>query len=130
MKRMDLKRRLSLLGRSPPVRTGLFVLGCLLILVSPLVGVIPGPGGVVVFGLGLGLVLKYSDWAKRKYVEFKRRHPNKGAWADWGLRRKSAARRHKLEQQASLPPEPSAIDLGKPAERKPQWQAYDVRRGD
>ena len=75
------------------VRQLLFLLGCLLILVSPLVGVIPGPGGVVVFAAGLGLVLKYSDWAKRQYVRFKRAHPNKGRWADWGMRRQSARRR-------------------------------------
>ena len=43
--------------------------------------------------------LKYSEWAKRKYVEFKRRHPNKGRWADWGLRRKSAKRREELRKQ-------------------------------
>ena len=75
------------------VRTGLFVLGCLMVVVSPLVGAIPGPGGIIVFGFGLGLMLKYSEWAKRLYVRFKRRHPNKGRWADWGLRRTSARRR-------------------------------------
>lgn len=87
------------LERSPPVRTGLFVLGCLMMATSPLVGIVPGPGGIIIFGFGLGLVLKYSDWAKRKYVAFKRRHPNKGAWADWGLRRRSAKRRLAREQE-------------------------------
>ena len=86
------------LGRVPAVRTGLFVLGCILLLITPLVGLLPGPGGVVTFGLGAGLVLKYSDWAKRQYVRFKRRHPIKGAWADWGLRRKSARRRKAVAQ--------------------------------
>ncbi len=80
-------------GRIPIVRSLLFFLGCLMILVSPLVGVIPGPGGVLVFAFGLGLVLKYSEWAKRQYVRFKRSHPNKGRWADWGMRRESARRR-------------------------------------
>ncbi len=80
-------------GRLPLVRQLLFLLGVLLILVSPLVGAIPGPGGVIVFAFGLGLVLKYSEWAKRQYVRFKRRHPNKGRWADWGMRRSSARRR-------------------------------------
>ena len=95
---MSIRSKWIELGRMPPVKTGLFVLGCLLILVSPLVGAIPGPGGIIVFGAGLGLVLKYSGWAKRKYVAFKRRYPNKGAWADWGLRRGSAKRRHQREQ--------------------------------
>src|SRR3569623_1634630 len=80
----------------PPVRIALVVLGFLLIAVTPLVGPIPGPGGVNVFAAGLSLVLKYSGWAKRLYVRFKRRHPKKAAWADWGLRRASARRRHEI----------------------------------
>lgn len=90
---MSMASRLRAWGRVPLVRTLLFVLGILLIMVSPIVGAIPGPGGVIVFALGLGLVLKYSEWAKRQYVRFKRRHPNKGRWADWGMRRASARRR-------------------------------------
>src|SRR3569833_2587341 len=82
----------------PPVRMALVVLGFILIALTPLVGAIPGPGGVVVFAAGLSLVLKYSGWAKRLYVRFKRRHPKKGAWADWGLRRASAQRRHEKTQ--------------------------------
>ncbi len=70
-----------------------FVLGCLLLVATPPIAVLPGPGGTVTFGLGLGLVLKYSPWAKRRYVAFKRRWPKPGAWADWGLRRASARRR-------------------------------------
>ena len=79
--------------KHPLLRQALFLLGIVLIIVSPLVGAIPGPGGVVVFAAGLGLVLKYSGWAKRQYVRFKRAHPNKGRWADWGMRRSSARRR-------------------------------------
>jgi ribonuclease P protein component len=78
------------------VRSALVVLGFILIGLTPLVGPIPGPGGVVVFAAGLTLVLKYSAWAKRYYVRFKRRHPKKGDWADWGLRRASAKRRQEL----------------------------------
>jgi hypothetical protein len=90
---MSIRQRWLALGRVPAVRTGLFVLGWLLIAAAPLVGIIPGPGGVIVFAAGAGLVLKYSEWAKRKYVQFKRLHPGKGAWADWGMRRSSARRR-------------------------------------
>jgi hypothetical protein len=78
----------------PPVRMALVVLGCLLMAAAPVVGPIPGPGGTIVFAAGLSLVLKYSGWAKRLYVRFKRSHPKKGAWTDWGLRRASARRRH------------------------------------
>jgi len=59
---------------------------------------VPGPGGIFVFAAGLSLALKYSEWAKRLYVRFKKRYPNKGRWADWGLRRESAKRREALRK--------------------------------
>jgi hypothetical protein len=106
---MAFRERLSGLTRVPLVRQILVVAGVLLMAVSPLVGAIPGPGGVVVFAAGLSLALRYSGLAKRLYVRFKRRHPNKGRWADWGLRRPSAKRREELarmreaaEQRAAL----------------------------
>jgi len=95
---MSIRRTWLAWGRTPIVRSALFLLGIVLILVSPLVGAIPGPGGLIVFAFGLGLVLKYSEWAKRQYVRFKRRHPNKGRWADWGMRRRSALRREARRQ--------------------------------
>jgi hypothetical protein len=82
----------------PLVRHGLVALGFVLIALTPLVGPIPGPGGIIVFGAGLSLILKYTGWAKRLYVRFKRRHPNKGRWADWSLRRASARRREALHR--------------------------------
>ena len=84
----------------------MFALGLFLMAASPAVGVIPGPGGVIVFAAGLTLVLKYSGWAKRVYVRFKRNHPRKGEWADWGLRRTSARRRlaRQKPEQAPIPP--------------------------
>ncbi len=100
---MNIRQTWFALGRIPAVKTGLFVLGIVLMLVSPLVGIIPGPGGVVVFAAGLALTLKYSQWAKRRYVRFKRRHPNKGRWADWGMRRSSALRREALRKRHDRP---------------------------
>ena len=85
--------------QNPLVRQLLVATGFLLIAVTPLVGPIPGPGGIVVFGAGLSLVLKYTGWAKRLYVRFKRRHPNKGRWADWSLRRASARRREEIRRR-------------------------------
>lgn len=84
----------------PLVRQCLVGLGFLLIVLSAFVGPIPGPGGIVVFAAGLSLVLKYSGWAKRLYVRFKRRHPGKGRWADWGLRRASARRREEIQKRS------------------------------
>ena len=96
---MSIRQKWLALGRIPAVRTGLFALGVVLVLAAPLVGLLPGPGGVIVFGMGFGLMLKYSDWAKRRYVRFKRAHPQKGRWADWGLRRRSARRRERLRRE-------------------------------
>ena len=81
------------------VRQCLVALGFVLIALTPLVGPIPGPGGIIVFGAGLSLILKYTGWAKRLYVRFKRRHPNKGRWADWSLRRGSARRREEIRKR-------------------------------
>lgn len=71
----------------------LFAAGLVLLIVSPLVGAIPGPGGILVAGIGLALVLRSSMWAKRRYVKFKRWQPKAGRWTDWALRRRSARRR-------------------------------------
>jgi hypothetical protein len=90
--------------KMPLIRQGLFLLGCLLIIVAPLVGALPGPGGIFVFAAGLALVLQNSEWAKRQYVKFKRRHPNKGRWADWGMRRSSARRREEVRKQSEAAP--------------------------
>lgn len=79
--------------RNRVMRRVLFVLGWLLILVSPLAGLLPGPGGIFVFAGGAALVLETSPRAKRAYVRLKRRWPRVGRWVDWGLRRSSAKRR-------------------------------------
>ena len=83
----------------PVVEWSIFAIGILLILLSPLAGVVPGPGGIIVFALGLAMVLKTSTWAKRRYVRFKRWQPKAGAWTDWGLRRPSHRRRESIRRQ-------------------------------
>jgi hypothetical protein len=77
----------------PVVEWTIFAVGLILILLSPIAGAIPGPGGVFVFAIGLAMVLKTSMWAKRRYVRFKKWQPKAGHWMDWGLRRRSARRR-------------------------------------
>lgn len=97
---------------NPLVRQLLVGVGFVLIALTPVVGPIPGPGGIITFGAGLSLVLKYTGWAKRLYVRFKRAHPNKGRWTDWSLRRLSARRREERAQAGqateltSTPPSP------------------------
>ena len=78
----------------------LFGVGIVLLLLSPLVGAIPGPGGIIVAGVGLALVLRTSIWAKRRYVKFKRWQPRAGRWTDWALRRQSTRRREALSKAA------------------------------
>lgn len=75
------------------VRSGLFCLGILLMIVAVIIGPLPGPGFLIVFPVGMMLCLQNSAWAKRVYVRFKRRHPRYGDWTDRVMRRVSAARR-------------------------------------
>ena len=84
---------------NPIVDWTIFILGVILILLAPVVGVLPGPGGVFVLALGLAMVLRTSHWARRRYVKFKRWQPKAGRWTDWGLRRKSARRREALAKE-------------------------------
>jgi hypothetical protein len=62
-------------------------LGWLLIVISPFVGVIPGPGGIFVFAGGVALLIRNSCWAKRRYVMMKRRWPKLGRQTDRMMRR-------------------------------------------
>ena len=82
----------------PVTEWTIFAVGLLLIIVSPLFGAVPGPGGILVFALGFAMVLKTSMWAKRRYVRFKRWQPKAGRWVDWGLRRRSYKRRESLRK--------------------------------
>jgi hypothetical protein len=94
----------------PVVEWSLFGIGVVLLLLSPVVGVLPGPGGIIVAGIGLSLVLKTSLWAKRYYVRFKRWQPKAGGWTDWALRRRSARRRKELRKRQQA----TALDEARP----------------
>lgn len=90
---MSFRQRLAQVRDTRLFQSLVFATGVLLILVTPLVSALPGPGGVFVFAAGLTLILRSSLWAKRHYVRFKRWQPRAGGWTDWGLRRGSAKRR-------------------------------------
>ena len=99
----------------PVVEWSILVIGVTLMVLSPLAGVVPGPGGIFVFAIGLAMVLKTSMWAKRRYVLFKRWQPKAGRWTDWGLRRRSARRREvirKERDEMGCPPPPEGRDEG------------------
>jgi hypothetical protein len=95
---MITKRQWKRFFDHPIVEWLMFAIGLLLLIIAPLVGAIPGPGGIIVAGAGLALVLKTSIWAKRRYVKFKRWQPKAGRWSDWALRRPSAKRREALRK--------------------------------
>lgn len=87
-------------------RLHLVVLGPTLIVLSPVIGLLPGPGGIVVFAVGLGFTLRHIRVAKRTYVRVKRRWPYIGRLSDMGLRRPSHIRRQRkaTEAQNNDPP--------------------------
>lgn len=89
-------------ARSPLIQTLLFAAGALLVAVTPLVGIIPGPGGIFVFAGGLVLMLQNSLWARGRFVRLKRRWPRFGHFADRALRRRSFRRRRERAREAAL----------------------------
>lgn len=84
------------------VRFALFLLGCLLLILTPIIGLLPGPGGIILFPIGMALTLQNSTWAKRIYGRFKRRHPRYAAWSDRLMRRPSALRHRAAEKLRSV----------------------------
>ncbi len=88
--------------KSPVVRIALLVIGFLLIAATPLVGIIPGPGGIFVFAAGLVLVLQNSNWARRRFARLKRRWPRFGHYSDMALRRRSFRRRQQRAKDAAM----------------------------
>jgi hypothetical protein len=73
--------------KSPLRRMAMLCLGWFVIAVSPIIGAIPGPGGIFVFAAGLVLVLRNSNWAKRQFIRACNRWPKLGTYADKALRR-------------------------------------------
>lgn len=94
----DMKRRRR---KSPVVRLTLLAVGVLLLVATPLVGIIPGPGGIFVFAAGLVLVLQNSNWARKRFVRLKRRWPRFGRYSDMALRRRSFRRREQRAREAA-----------------------------
>ncbi|HEX6604920.1 MAG TPA: hypothetical protein VF027_08590 [Sphingomicrobium sp.] len=102
----------------PAVEWAIFAIGLILLILSPVVGALPGPGGIIVAGIGLAMMLKTSMWARRHYVKFKRWQPKAGRWTDWALRRPSARRREAIrkaqarESAEAAPAPPAAPQPG------------------
>ena len=95
---------------NPIVEWAIFAMGVVLLILAPVVGALPGPGGIIIAAIGLAMVLKTSHWARRRYVRFKRWQPKVGNVADLALRRPSARRRLAIrkaqrEQEKAAQPE-------------------------
>lgn len=101
--------------KSPAVRIALLMTGFLLIVATPLVGIIPGPGGIFVFAAGLVLVLQNSKWARRRFARLKRRWPRFGHYSDMALRRRSFRRRQQRARDAAMAKAEAEL-LGFPAD--------------
>ena len=130
---MFTRRRLAAIAHSKLMQTFMFMLGLLLMILAPLAGIIPGPGGIFVFAAGLALALKNSDWAKRQYVRFKKWQPKAGRWADWGLRRPSAKRRQVIRKERKAigcPPPADEVQEGPLIARIPDPPATDPPDAD
>lgn len=89
-------------SRSPFLRTALVVTGLLVMAAAPLVGILPGPGGIFVFAAGLILVLQNALWARRHFARAKRRWPRFGRYADMALRRRSFRQRELRAREAKI----------------------------
>jgi len=68
--------------------------GILLVVVTPVVAILPGPAGTMAFAGGMVLILRNSATARRRWARAKRRYPRVGGLIDRMMRRGSALRRH------------------------------------
>lgn len=78
---------------SPVRRYTELALGWAALVATPFVGILPGPGGIFVFGFGATLILRNSAIARRFYVRRLRRWPRAKRYADWALRREARRRK-------------------------------------
>lgn len=80
---------LQSLVRSEPFRVFQLVLGVILMVFGPIIGLpTPGPLGFILFGFGAALVLRNSAFARKHYVRYSRRYPRVQRAVNFGLRRK------------------------------------------
>ena len=79
--------------RHPVRRQVELIGGILLVIVTPAVAILPGPGGTLVFAGGMVLILRNSRLARRRWARIKRGYPRIGGFVDRMMRRGSALRR-------------------------------------
>jgi len=59
----------------PVKKVVLLGIGWILVAAGPVVGLVPGPGGIPISGAGLVLILSQSYTAKRIFIRWQQRHP-------------------------------------------------------
>jgi hypothetical protein len=89
------------MSRHPVSRWVQIVAGVLLVILAPIVGALPGPGGIFIFAGGMVLLLRNSPWVRRRWARAKRRWPKLGEIADITMRRASARRRRAIRTERS-----------------------------
>lgn len=97
--------------RHPLLRIAMLATGFLLLAITPLVGPIPGPGGLFTFAGGMVLILRNSTWARKVFARTKRRWPRFAHYSDLALRRQSWRRRRERDA-AMAAAETQAAGLG------------------
>ena len=58
------------------LRFGLVILGLLIVIAGIVIAPLPGPFGLPIAVVGMMIVLRNSMWAKRRFIDAKRRWPN------------------------------------------------------
>lgn len=58
------------------LRFGLVILGLLIVIAGIIIAPLPGPFGLPIAVVGMMIVLRNSMWAKRRFIDAKRRWPN------------------------------------------------------
>jgi hypothetical protein len=87
--------------RHPALRIVLLSIGFLLLAITPIVGPIPGPGGLFTFAGGMILILQNSNWARKVFARTKRRWPRFGHYSEKAMRRQSWRRRRDRDMATS-----------------------------
>jgi len=85
-------------AKSEHMRIAMLTAGWILLVVAPIVGALPGPGGIFVAAGALILLLRNSAWVRRHYARLKRRYPKTGHLCDCAMRRPSALRRREIQK--------------------------------
>jgi putative Mn2+ efflux pump MntP len=87
------QRKIRKSAQHRAVQLVMMLCGWALVISAPIVSWLPGPGGLLFFILGLGLILKNSHWARKQFARHSKRHPEYSLWIGWALRRKRFRKR-------------------------------------